>query len=605
MTALITLDLETYYDNDYSLAKMTTEEYINDPRFECLIAGLRLPDGTHVTEDTSSLSDSQLTEFFKDHRVHEHGLLCQNTAFDASVLNWRYGVKAPLYLDTMLMARVALRPATGSTSLASIAEVLGIGRKGTEVINAKGKHRADFTDEEWERYKEYCELDVALTYTGANVMIAQIPEQEFKVMDMTLRWYIDPTLVLNKYTLQNALHEERAELQTFLKRTGLTMDELSSNKKFATFLEENGVEVPTKPSPTNPSKLIPALAKSDTGFQQLFKHDTDIIRHAAEARMKAKSRLKETRLERFQGIAERNNGKLPVPLLYSGAHTHRYSGWDQINLQNLPRDALREVIEAPDGHVIISADQGQIEARLNAYLSGQDDLVSDFRRGVDVYVGMAESLYEGEIDKARRHVGKATILGCGYQMGADRFYDYQSSMKLGLDRAFCQYVINTYRTKYWRIKENWNTAKQMLTNMTQGGTTDWGPLKVSAYTITLPSGMKLHYPELMFDGDQFRYKRWSRASRRMEWVKIFGGMLVENVCQALARELLTQQMLILSKKYRTVHQIHDEIWFVVPEDEADIAMQVMKRIMEISPEWMPDLPLRVEPCAAKSAGDLK
>lgn len=602
---LITLDLETYYDGEYSLHKMTTEEYINDERFECLIASLRLEDGTIVTTDLAGLSNAQCREFFMDWKVHENHLLAQNTMFDGSILNWKYGVKPTGYFDTMLMARITLRHLIGSCSLKNLAEGLGIGNKGTEVIWALGKRRGDFTAQEWADYREYCELDVALTRTAFNLMIAQIPRREFKVMNSTLRWYIEPLLELDVTRLGNAVYAEQRKMQKHLDATGLDQKTLSSNKQFTEWLNNQGVTVPMKTSLTG--NYIPALSKTDEGFKKLQNHESETIRMACEARLQAKSRIKETRMQRLHEISKRMpDHKLPVPLLYSGAHTHRYTGTEKINLQNLTNgDDMRGSICAPYGFKIMSADQAQIEARMNALLSGEDELVESFRRGEDVYVGMAQSLYDGEIGSARRKVGKATILGCGYQMGSERFYDYQQSMNLGLTKEFCQTVIDTYRTRYWRIVENWKTGKQMLNVMCHGGEAQWGPMVVGDQKITLPSGMILHYKNINFDGDQFRYERYNNNTRRFEWVKIFGGMLVENACQALARELLTEQMLIIEKKWPSVHQIHDEGWFIVPDKEVYLAGAVTKKIMSMSPKWWPELPLKVEPSFGQNAGELK
>jgi hypothetical protein len=604
---LLTLDLETYYDNDYSLRKMTMEEYINDERFEGLIAGMQLPDGTQVTADLAGLTDKQIHDMFHDYGVHKHHVLAQNTMFDGAILNWRYDVRPLGYFDTMLMARVTLRHLIGSVSLKNIALHLGIGEKGTEVVDALGKHRADFTSEQWEDYRQYCQLDVALTRTAFNLMAADIPAREFKVMDTTLRWYIQPTLELDVLKLGNMVYEEKRSMQRTLAATGLDAKQLSSQPQFKAWLESQNVECPMKASPTNPDKLIPALSKTDVGFKALLNHANPTIALVAKARLQAKSRIKETRMERLHGIGCRfPHHKLPVPLLYAGAHTLRYSGMESTNLQNLTHgDGLRDSIRAPEGFKIISADQGQIEARINAVLSGQDDLVQAFRNGEDVYVDMASQLYDGEIDNTRRKVGKATVLGCGYGMGSERFFDHQNAQGLGLSREFSQVVIDTYRTRYWHIAANWKIVDGMLNVMCTGGEVKYGPVTFRHNEVELPSGCKLRYPDMMHDGSNFQYRRYGNNTRKFGWVKIYGAMMVENLCQALARELLVEQMLILEKKWKSVHQVHDEILFVVPDAEVDIACQVMQKIMTMPPEWMPDLPLKVEPAVGQTFGECK
>ena len=609
---VITLDLETYYSKEYSLGRMTTEEYINHPEFQALIAGVRGPDGVYASHDLYDMTNRQVRELMCDqYRVHENALLCQNTMFDGAIMNWKFGVKPKAYLDTMLLGRVALRHKTGSTSLGVMSDALGIGHKGTEVVSALGKHREDFSDEEWAEYHGYCVNDVVLTYTLFQLLIDSVPARELKVMSSTLRWYIEPSLRLDMKLLEDAIDDERTTMERHLRQTGLTMEMLSSNPKFAKWLESMGVTVPTKPSPST-GLPIPAIAKADPEFQRLAEHHpSDAVRAACQARMQAKSRIQETRLERLHGIGKRMGGKLPVPLLYSGAHTHRYAGMEAINLQNLPAGTpLRSGIVAPPGFKIVSADQGQIEARLNACMSGQEDLIEGFRTGQDVYVDMARKIYpdrEIDGDSKERKVGKATILGCGYGMGADRCYDFMTGQWgiSDMTREMSQQIIQVYRTEMWHIAENWKEVNRLLHIVAYGGEEQYGPVTFRHGEIELPSGMKLFYPGMMHDGDNYRYRRYDRKSRQWNWVKIYGAMLVENLCQALARELLTEQSLTLEKKWQTVHQIHDEIIFLVPDEEVDLACRVMKRVMEIPPAWMPDLPLKVEPKYGRTLDECK
>jgi DNA polymerase len=558
------------------------------------------------------LTKEQGKEFFLDHKLNEHAILAHNTRFDGAILNWYYDVTPLGYFDTMLMARATLRHLTGSVSLSALAEVLQVGHKGTEVVSALGKHREDFTDEEWNAYREYCQLDVALTHAIFCLIAPDVPPREFKAMNQTLRWYIEPVLKLDLPMLQDAVINEQADMDYQLKSSGLTMDLLASNKKFPEWLESMNVEVPLKPSPSNPAKMIPAIAKADPQFQALTKHPNPTVAAACTARLRAKSRIKETRMQRFVGIGQRNDGKLPVPLLYCGAHTHRYAGDEAINLQNLTTgDALRDSIQAPAGHSLMSADQGQIEARLNACLAGQLDLVEGFRRGEDVYSDMAQTLYgvpvSQETEPLKRKTGKAIILGAGYGMGGERCYDFLTGQWAieGITKEFAQQCVNAYRTKMWAIAENWKTVNRLLGVMAGGGEEQYGPVVFRHEEVLLPSGMSLRYPGLHHDGSNYQYKRYNRTRRKWDWVKIYGAMMVENLCQALARELLTEQMLILDKRWRTVHQIHDEIIFVVPNNEVDLACKVMKKIMEIPPEWMPELPLKVEPSWGKTLGDCK
>ena len=605
-----TIDIETYYDDAVGFSKQTTEEYIHDPDFEVLIIGLRTAAGQYIAHEACNFTSAQNREFLLDHKIDTLPLLGQNMRFDAAALSWLYGVDSPLILDTMLMARAAIRHRTGSTSLKVIAKHFGVGIKGEEVVAAKGKRRHDFSEQEWEDYKAYCVNDVELTYNLCNQLVPLIPKRELKVIHSTLNWYIKPKLCLDMTMLGDQVTNEKAYMQIHLKASGIDQKTLSSQPKFKAWLESQGVECPMKPSPSNPEKMIPALAKSDKEFMALTQHPTPAIAVACQARVAAKSRIKETRMERFVGIGQRNGGKIPVPLLCYGAQTQRYAGDESINMQNLPV-AIRAGITAPPGYKIMSADQGQIEARINAVLSGQDDLIEGFRNGEDVYSDMATSIYGIPITEdthpGERKVGKAIVLGAGYGMGGERCYDFltgQWGIK-GISAEFAMTCVNTYRTRMHHIVSNWKTVNALLATLVYGGEAEYGPVIFRHEEVELPSGMKLYYPDITHDGKNYQYRRYDRKTRKWNWVKIYGAMMVENICQALARELLTEQMLLLEKKWDSVHQIHDEGWFLVPEDEEEVACKVAQKIMTIPPSWMPNLPLKVEPTTAYRASDLK
>jgi DNA polymerase len=604
---LNTLDVETYYDQNYTLKKMTTEEYINDPRFELLMVGLHTHDDQLVVEDTADLADHQIRDMLMDYQCDRHVMAGHNMMFDGALLNWRYGVKAPMYVDTMLMLRAKYRHEIGSCSLANAAKHFGIGEKGDAILDAKGKHRPDFTDEEWAKFREYCQGDANLTQIMVDLILPDFPREELKIINRTLRWYIDPVLELDIELLSDAVIRENMERQALFKSSGLDETTLASSEKFAQWLLSQGVNPPQKRSPRT-NKLIYAFAKSDPEFLQLKHHASHVVRTAVEARIRTKSRIKETRMERFVGIAERNAGKLPVPLLYSGARTHRFAGLEKINLQNLTHgDECRGGIVAPDGHKIVAADQSQIEARINAVLSGQWDLVERFRQGVDNYSWLAEKIYGFPVKKPmeERKVGKATFLGCGYGMGHERFFDYMASkeLKVPVSKLDAENIIGVYRNAFPKIRQHWYFCAELLKYCAGGGTYQHGPVTVGLEHILLPSGLRLHYPQLHQTGDGYQYRHWSGG--RWEWARLYGPKLTENIVQALARQLLCEQQNILEKRYRTVHQVHDELLFVVPDEQVPEAMAVMERVMAVPPKWMPNLPLEAEVAAGQNFGECK
>jgi DNA polymerase len=306
---------------------------------------------------------------------------------------------------------------------------------------------------------------------------------------------------------------------------------------------------------------------------------------------------------------------MPVPLRYYAAHTGRWGGDDKLNLQNIPRNSqLKQAIIAPVGYVIIDSDSSQIEARTLAWLAGQDDLVQAFEDGEDVYKIMASAIYgkpESKITKDERFVGKTTILGAGYGMGAAKF---QAQLKnFGVDIALheAQRIINTYRQTYPKITELWKTAELALESILRGNAMDFGRggiLKVDGKDGTLlPNGLYLKYPNLRKrtdpDTGKFELVYDTKKGKTTIPNRIYGGKVIENMCQALARIVIGEQMLMIAKKYKVVMTVHDAIACVVPENEAETAKEYIELCMRIRPKWALELPLNCEAGYGKSYGD--
>jgi DNA polymerase I-like protein with 3'-5' exonuclease and polymerase domains len=358
---IITLDFETYYAQDYTLSKGTTEEYIRSPRFEVIGVAVKVNDGP--TEWFSGTHE-ETRAFLSRYDWANSFALAHNTMFDGAIMSWRFGIKPKVWLDTLCMAR-ALHGVEVGGSLKAVAERYGVGEKGTEVVAAKGKRRADFTDEELARYASYCVNDVDLTRDVFKIMVEKFPKQELKLIDLTLRMFIDPVLDLDTGLLETHLDKIKDWKDELLDKSGTTKEDLMSNPKFAELLKGLDVDPPMKISPTT-NKPALALAKSDEGFKALMEHEDVRVQALVAARLGNKSTLEETRTQRFIDISKR--GLLPVPIRYYAAHTGRWGGDDKINLQNLPSrgpnaKALKRSIIAPEGQMIVEADSAQIEAR--------------------------------------------------------------------------------------------------------------------------------------------------------------------------------------------------------------------------------------------------
>lgn len=605
---LITLDFETYYDKDFSLSKLTTEEYVRSDLFEVIGVGIKVNDGG--TEWASGAHEDVKKWLHGSFKWENAMVLAHNTMFDGAILSWRFGIRPRVWLDTLCMGR-ALHGVEVSGSLKAFAELYNLGEKGTEVLNAIGKCRKDFTDAELSRYGDYCINDVELTYKLFNRMVRKFPKQELKVIDLTLRMFVEPKLELNLPLLEQHLVETKAKKETLLISSGVDRDELMSNQKFAELLRSFGVEPPTKISLTTGKETL-ALAKNDEAFTAFASHPDVRVQALVAARLGTKSTLEETRTQRFIDIAKR--GTLPVPIRYYAAHTGRWGGDDKINMQNLPSrgenaNKLKSAILAPEGHVIIDADSSQIEARVLAWLAEQDDLMEAFAGNKDVYKKMASVIYgkpEDEITKSERFIGKTTVLGAGYGMGAAKFQAQLKSMGMEVELEECRRIIDIYRRTNASIVRLWRQAQNALVNMSRGDHAQLGrpgslEIVSTESAIKLPSGLLMRYDDLRFSegekGVEFHYQ--TRKGR----TRIYGGKVIENVCQAIARCIIAEQMLRIVKRYPVVMTVHDAIASVVPEREAHEAQMFIEDCMRWTPEWAQGLPVNCESGMGKSYGD--
>ena len=610
---LITLDFETYYAQDYSLTKLTTEEYIRDKRFEVIGVGIKVGEG--VTEWFSG-SHVDVQKYLSTFPWNDSALLCHNTMFDGAILAWRFGIKPKLYLDTLCMGRATNGVDVGG-SLAYLSERYNLGKKGHEVIEAKGKQITGFTSSELTAYGSYCINDVELTYKLWQVLSGTFPQEELQLIDMTLRMFINPILEVDDALLIDRLEELKDEkfklLGTLKEKLGCETEEevrkkLASNKQFAAVLEEFGVEVPMKESKTT-GKLTYALAKNDTGFIALTEHEDPFIQQLAAVRLGTKSTIEESRIERFIDVGARNKGRLPIPLKYYGAHTGRWSGSDKVNFQNLPsrdkkKKALKNAVVAPEGYVVINCDSSQIEARVLAWLSGQEDLVKEFANGDDVYSIFASKIYNETITKknpVERFVGKTCILGLGYGTGALKLQHTLKTSPPGADlsKEKCDDIVKLYRDSNDMIVKLWKEGDKMLKTLA-----NWQPntkpfyygkhkcVEIHQEGIKLPNGLYIRYPDLQLNTDEtnsgYQYKS------RKGPVSLWGGSIVENVVQALARIIVGEQMIKLTERYRPVLTVHDAAVCIVPEDEVDEACAWIVDVMSTPPDWAKGLPVACE-----------
>tara|TARA_R100000426_G_scaffold57320_2_gene40820 strand:+ start:992 stop:2785 length:1794 start_codon:yes stop_codon:yes gene_type:complete len=585
----IYLDFETFYDVDYTLTKMSTAQYVNDEQFKVWGVGIKVEDG-----ETEWYSEDETPAILQQIDWGNTALVCHNTLFDAYILTQHFGYKPSYYYDTAAMSR-GLYPNMSAKLKDCVSREFPKDksmRKGEELITAKGIR--DLDPKLDETIGQYCIQDVDLTHALFNKYLQRFPNKELDLIDLTVRMFVEPRLLMDRGLLKDYKDEVIKRAKEAIKASGTTREVLASQQKFRAHLEALGINIPTKKSPTT-GEQIPAFGKNDPAYIQMCNMYPE---HRAlwDAREVVKSRIEETRAQRFIDSCN-PDGTFGVPLSYFAAHTGRFGGLDKLNVQNLPRGSkLRTAIKAPEGQTLFIADLSNIEARMLAWLSKSEDLLRAFAEGRDVYSEFASQVYGKTItkdDELERYVGKTAVLGLGYGMGHERFKDTlrSGSPSVDIGDQTAKNIVNQYRAMYPRIPILWSKMKDALFLMLHNNTVNYGPVVIKRREIELPSGLSLKYPNLAYDSGEFTYiKHFPKRTRT------HGPMITENVVQALARIVMTDQMLDIQTlpEVDIVLQVHDEIIGIGSNLDADVTMEKIIKIMTTPPDWCKDLPLAAE-----------
>lgn len=610
---IVVLDFETYYDHAYSLSKMTTEEYIHDLRFEVIGFAYRRNDEPTVW--VSGRNESEVSYVLDSIDWANTALVAHNAAFDAGILAFRYNIHPKIIMDTVSMGRAALG-VDASVSLANMSLHYGVGVKGTEVLDAKGKHIEDFTPLELVYYGNYCANDVNLAHAIFHCMMDDgFPQPELKLIDMTIRMFTRPLLELDVAMLNAHLVEVKESKRTHLINTlkAVGRDDLAavaivggtdhehvqkalrSSAQFAAMLEGLGVDAPMKVSPTT-GKPTFAFAKTDEGFRALLEHDDVRVQTVCAARLGLKSTLEETRTQRFIGMGER--GKLAIPLRYAGARTYRWSGADSVNLQNLPRKSkIKEAIRAPEGYTIVGADLSNIELRVGLWLAGQMDKLRALGDGRDLYKDFASTVFGvpyDEVTDDQRFIGKTSQLSLIYGVGAKKLRAaIKSGSKVDIGEAESQRIVNLYRQEYAHVKAAWDHGERALTAVHQNKQMAYGRRGLVRVLgeegVLLPSELVLRYPKLCRITVEDK-TNWAYITRKGQEF-IYGAKFFQGVVQSLARCVIGESMIRIDRRYPTLLTIHDADYILALDKDVEAAKAFVYTEMCKAPKWMPDIPL--------------
>ena len=590
---ILTLDFETYFSNDYTLRKLTTEAYIRDPQFEVLLVGVMDSKGNKTWWEKEKIAF-----WFDKIDWTQTAILCHHAHFDGLILSHHFGIRPVFWFDTLSMGRL-VHGNTLSVALASLSKHYGFEDKSVPYDLFKGRRWVDLDSHIRDELGRGCIHDVDLTWRLFGRLSESFPQEEYRVIDTTIRMFTEPTLVGDIALYEQVRDDEWSRKNEALLELGVGKGQLQSPAQFIKLLEAEGVEIEYKAGTNGP---IPAIAATDEFMKGLVDDADPRVAGLASARLEVRSTIDETRAGRLATMARR--GPLAVYLGYCGAHTTRWSGGDRINFQNLPRSGeLRRGIRAPEGYKLAIIDLSQIEDRMLCMCAGQWDAAEDYRQGKDPYTGLASEFYGFVVDKklhpTERGTGKQMKLSCGYGSGAATFQrtaargSYGPPVKISLERA--QEAVRIYRTKNARIVNYWHQGDNMLAHMAQGsGEVQWGPVTVlgadCGSRIILPNGIPMIY-RLEWDEEA---RGWRRKTRQ-GWARIWGGVVAQNMMEGLCRLVLSQAMIrIRAAGHRIVMCSHDEVVVLVPEDMTAGQFLLLQAMMTEPPAWMPDIPLECE-----------
>ena len=633
---ILTIDFETYWDSkEYTLSKMTTEEYIRDPRFLAFGACIR-EFGTDLR--IQWYGGDELHRILSTYDWGRTAVLAHNAQFDVAILSWRYGVEPAFIFDTLSMAR-ALRGVEVGNSLAKLASDFSLPPKGKALHSTDGV--VVLTEDTEIELADYCAHDVYLCEEVFKQLVKGYPTSELRLIDMTLKMYTRPLLVLDQNMLAKELIEERDNREALLAKLDIDESALASNPQFAQLLESLHVPPPMKKSKTT-GKQTYALAKNDAMFQALLNGDNDDVRLLCEARLKVKSTTERTRAQRFLDIAQR--GTLPVPLSYYGALSGRWtaSKGSAINMQNLKRGSfLRKAIMAPEGHQLVVGDLSQIEPRVLAWLSDYTEMLDIFRAGGDPYAAFGAQMFgipgmTKDSHPIHRQSAKSALLGAGYGLGWASFaaqllvgflgapplrYTKADARQLGVSQQYVQRfvdweenltkmaeiphtcsegellihcvvakkIIDVYRATAHAVTSFWDMCSGLIETSLYGGKEYTHKcLTFRKEQIILPNGMSLLYPRLRRKKDETGRQQWVYGE---DDTKLYAGKVTNNVTQAVARIVMTDGMLRVSKRYPVVGTVHDELLAIASDEEANDAKTWVLAQMVMEPRYLPGIPL--------------
>lgn len=648
---VVVLDWETYFDDEYGLKALSIPEYLASNKFEEIGLARLHVDGRNPHIDPDALAHfevgheavtSYLSYLQKTYGEDMAGctVVAQNAPFDLMLAAMKYDLHPRFVIDTTSLARAyhtrskhGLKDLCKKFSLkdkGDTKDFLGCTlRHGRYVVNkGRGKHRKPpeprplMTEEQIKAMAGYACNDAAREFELLTLLLPKLsnPAIELRLMDSTLRMVTQPVLRIDQEAGGALIAKMQAGMDTLVTEIGAPAEDITGNIAFDRLLTE-AIEAagdqPQQYMRCMKAGWVYGLAKDDVELKALQQHPSERVRKLVRTRSVLKSApLHVARVHRIVDMATACGGLMPIPLTFHGAHTGRDSGSWNLNVQNLPKSGdgaeIKRLFLPPEGQELVVVDLAGIEARVIAYLANQADLLDAFRGGADIYSNFATIFFGKKVRKPladdpkpladimskRRQFGKICCLGLGYQMGKDRFSEFA-----GVDIDTAERAVKVYREAHPAIVNFWGQMGKGFTYTAKYRKPCGLPLGVSfhstddvAAVMTLPNGRRLNYHQVKIELDEYgrdRVSVYNEVTHSHD--HLFGGMLAENVVQAVSRDVFMEATLRLQDLgHRTLMRIHDELVLSVPRGQGSEVLALAVQELSREPVWAPGLPLAAE-----------
>lgn len=641
------LDFETYCD--LNIRKVGGHRYARHPSCEVLIACYLLP-GMHdvaVWLPRQEPPPADLVAW-----VRGGGKLgAHNAAFERLI--WQYVLRrmhptVPAVKDTQWVCTAAKAAASGlPRKLENALNALNMGVEkdveGGKLIKVFCSPRKATKkdpririlpeqDSRFQRFIQYCQQDVRGEVVLDNALPDLIPrERRMFILDMLMNdrgLPIDIPLVKKTLRVVQGLEEAVSNRVAELTRSDQYADGLKATQvaKMLEVFAERGLELENMRKET-----IKAVLEST--------ELDDSTRELLELRVEA-GKASTKKLISMAACADPYDCVVQGGFLYHGAHTGRYAGrlvQPHNFIRGMLKDRQRELvfalleyadpdlflllyeqpidvisqcmrgfIRAPDGYELAVVDYTAIEARILAWVAGEDHMLEAYFKGVDVYKLMAKKLWKlssiDDVTDEQRRIAKNLVLGCGYQLGGVKFVDYCANAGLIIEPDFAASAVKAYRREHPAIVACWKTVEGLVVAAIRNPERTYEGLKCTFYMrehwlcIQLPSGRELRYPYARATPtERWGKPAWAisfRTEIKFRWVRenTYGGKIIENIVQAIARDVMMEGMLSAeTNAYPVIGTVHDELLTLRKKGTSDI--RHLEKLACTVPSWSKGMPL--------------